>query len=347
MTEPSAHFLDDAEYDWSKPEAVEFHEVMFRAYGTDHHMIDRSGIDRHRINPKQSSRDVWREALEVAAASGHTRKIAQNARNDRTIAAYHARLDRLLGPRPAPIEATAPTKAPLVWSGQEVITGKQPTFLDMTFFHEGLRIATSVVRLTTVRQDDRSFHGTGFLIAPNTILTNYHVLHDEDARPVKQVDIWFHYERGPSGQPRSVDTYEGDIATITGERAHDWAILRPKKPFHSTYPRLKLTPSKPVRAGDFVYIIQHPEGRLKKIGLVHNEVVHVAHDRIQYLTDTLPGSSGSPVCNEFWQVVALHAQGIEGDPTNGPLCKNEGIRIDRIVEALTDRGILLESRAEP
>src|SRR5262249_32174555 len=65
---------------------------------------------------------------------------------------------------------------------------------------------------------------------------------------------------------------------------------------------LSLRPSKPVATGDFVYIIQHPKGRSKKIRLLHNEVVRVTQDRVQYLTDTLPGSSGSPVCNELWQV---------------------------------------------
>ncbi|MDI1480551.1 trypsin-like peptidase domain-containing protein [Polyangium sp. y55x31] len=345
MTEPSAHFLDDAEYDWSKPEAVELFEIMVRAYGTDRGMIDRSGIDRHRINFKQSPRDIWKEALEVAAAEGHTRKLAQNARNDRSITAYHRRLDRLLGPHPAPIEAAPPANARIVWSGQEVITGKQPTFLEMSFFHEGLRIAPSVVRLSTTSQDDHFAFGSGFLIAPNTILTNHHVLY-ASGRPMKEVDIWFNFELDASGRPLVVDRYEGDVSTIQGEEADDWAILKPKKPFKDTYKPLNVHPSKPVTRGDFVYIVQHPGGQLKKIGLVHNEVVHVDQARVQYLTDTLPGSSGSPVCNELWQVVALHAQGIKGDPTKEQPYKNEGIRIDRVVEALSARGIL-EPRAQP
>ena len=69
-------------------------------------------------------------------------------------------------------------------------------------------------------------------------------------------------------------------------------------------------------------------------------MVNVTSDHVQYLTDTLPGSSGSPVCNEFWEVVALHHYGIAGDVAKGILCKNQGIHINRVVEALTARGIL-------
>jgi len=32
-------------------------------------------------------------------------------------------------------------------------------------------------------------------------------------------------------------------------------------------------------------------------------------DRVHYLADTQPGSSGSPVLNRYWEVVALHHSG--------------------------------------
>ncbi|UQA57428.1 trypsin-like peptidase domain-containing protein [Polyangium aurulentum] len=339
---PRVHFLDEVDYDWSRPEAVEFYDIMIRAYGRGQSadlLLAKSGVDRASIDFKQPPRDFWKQALEVAAMAGRTRAVAQSARNDPSIAAYHPKLDRLMGASPAPVEAPAPAQ-PIEWNGNELITGKQATFLEMSFFHQGLRIAASVVRLTTLTQGDRSYHGTGFLIAPDTILTNHHVLHDRDGHPVKQVDIWFNFELDAEGRTRSVDNYEGDASTIVGEAKHDWAVIRSKKPFNRIYPVLDLRPSKPVARGDFVYIVQHPAGQTKKIGLVHNEIVHVTEDRVQYLTDTLPGSSGSPVCNELWQVVALHKRGIEGDEANGHICKNEGIHIDRVVERLTVRGIL-------
>jgi hypothetical protein len=96
--DPAGHFLDQAEYDWSKPEAVAFHEIMLRAYGTESsadQILAKSGIDRTFINFKQPSRDFWKRALEVAARAGHTRKLARTALDDRSIAGHHRELDRL------------------------------------------------------------------------------------------------------------------------------------------------------------------------------------------------------------------------------------------------------------
>jgi hypothetical protein len=166
------------------------------------------------------------------------------------------------------------------------------------------------------------------------------VLFGRSGERADQVDIWFNYELDAGGKLRDVDSYEGDPESIAGDAKHDWAIIKPKKPFKASYPSLSLCPSKPLTRGDFVYILQHPGGGMKKIGLIHNQVVHVTPEVVHYLTDTLPGSSGSPVCNERWEVVALHHRGVlaAGEPSAPK--KNAGIPIQRVVEALVARGIL-------
>jgi Trypsin-like peptidase domain len=99
-----------------------------------------------------------------------------------------------------------------------------------------------------------------------------------------------------------------------------------------------------VQTGDHVNIIQHPGGGLKQISLFANVVVFVGGGRVQYLTDTLPGSSGSPVLNANWNVVALHHSGgwlIE--PNTGSKTtyyRNEGIMIDRIIDGLAIEAVI-------
>lgn len=342
LTEGTEHFLDQAEFAWSNPDALEFYEIMIRAYGggmSAQMILARAEVDSGGINSGQSPRDLWKQALDVAASSGRLRPLADLALVDKQITAYHPRLGRLLGASPAPEEPT--NVEPVVWGGNELITGKQATFLEMSFLRDGLRMAASVVRLGTVVRGGKEFQATGFLIAPDLILTNHHVLHDVGGCPVEQVTIWFNYELDAVGRPREVDPYEGDVATIVGDARHDWAIVRPRTPFKSAYPVFKLRSAKPVARGDFVFIVQHPGGRPKKIGLLHNEVVNVTLDRVQYLTDTLPGSSGSPVCNEFWEVVALHHSGLAVDAACGTPCKNQGIHVNRVIEGLAAHGIIL------
>jgi endonuclease G len=55
-----------------------------------------------------------------------------------------------------------------------------------------------------------------------------------------------------------------------------------------------------------VNIIQHPGGRSKRYGIRNNLVSASTATEIRYFTDTEAGSSGSPVFNDRWEVVALH-----------------------------------------
>ena len=58
--------------------------------------------------------------------------------------------------------------------------------------------------------------------------------------------------------------------------------------------------------GVHVNVIQHPNGEPKQLALRENRIVDELEDFLHYETDTAPGSSGSPVFNDQWEVVALH-----------------------------------------
>lgn len=92
--------------------------------------------------------------------------------------------------------------------------------------------------------------------------------------------------------------------------------------------------SSPVYALDqMVNIIQHPAGRHKEVALQKNVITNIYPTRVRYKTDTQRGSSGSPVFNNSWDLVALHHAGGERDSA-GNWINNQGIRIDEIVKNL-------------
>jgi Trypsin-like peptidase domain/Effector-associated domain 1 len=335
----SDHFLDVQPFDLSLPGAYEFTRFMSDAYPTQQKatiLLAKTGIPAPDIEWKGGMRDVWYNIMLTAASAGKSRRLAEIALGDPAIAGYHSRLRGLIGDKPveeaAPVETVHP-----VWEGDELVTGDQPTFVDVCFFAEGLRVASSVVLLSTVNRSGKTFYGSGLLIAKDLVLTNHHVLYDQkdDNSPSTQVEIRFNYEKKLSGKMKKSDYYAGDVSTIKGDREHDWAVIRIKEALRAEYPILSLEPSMPARQGDYVFIVQHPNGGPKQLGWADDGLVH-------YLTDTSPGSSGSPVFNREWQVVALHHRGIKADPAKGITArKNEGIAIGRVVEGLKAKGITL------
>ena len=113
--------------------------------------------------------------------------------------------------------------------------------------------------------------------------------------------------------------------------------------------------------GDYATIIQHPDGREKQIALRNNEIIDLTlPEVIIYKSDTSQGSSGAPVFNNEWQVIALHSAGVpkkdgQGnyldkdnqiiEVVNGKVdserivwLSNRGIRVSRIMEHMKTAG---------
>ncbi|WP_258104987.1 serine protease [Marinoscillum sp. MHG1-6] len=75
-------------------------------------------------------------------------------------------------------------------------------------------------------------------------------------------------------------------------------------------------------------IIQHPQGRRKEVVVQQNKLNDVHTNVIHYFSDTDYGSSGSPVFDNKWDLMALHHARHPAESAN------EGIRIDKIVADL-------------
>jgi endonuclease G, mitochondrial len=96
--------------------------------------------------------------------------------------------------------------------------------------------------------------------------------------------------------------------------------------------------------GEPVDIIGHPAGRLKELVPRNNGLLWQHEDFLQYATDTEPGSSGSPVFNDQWEVVALHHAGVPGE-ADGEWVANEGARVSVILKRLAALELDAERRA--
>ena len=96
----------------------------------------------------------------------------------------------------------------------------------------------------------------------------------------------------------------------------------------SKYGFIQLRPTVTYPVGLRLNVIQHPQGRKKEVVVQQNELTDVHTNVIHYFSDTDYGSSGSPVFNNTWELMALHHARKPSESAN------EGIRIDKIVADL-------------
>lgn len=80
---------------------------------------------------------------------------------------------------------------------------------------------------------------------------------------------------------------------------------------------------------EHINVVQHPAGRRKEVAVQQNRLTNIYANHVRYTTDTEPGSSGSPVFNNGWDLLAIHHAG--GEYSDGKWKNNQGVRIDRIV----------------
>ncbi|MDE5464922.1 serine protease [Bradyrhizobium sp. CSS354] len=237
--------------------------------------------------------------------------------------------------------------------GAERIWGKTVDFVDVAFFERGRRAARAVARIVT---KDGAPLGTGFLISPRLMMTNNHVIGSEAEAAALVAE--FEYERDVGGRMLAPTTYEFEPTTcfVTNSQDDlDYTVVALGRRI-SGATELAALGYLPVSAarnkhqlGDFVNIIQHPDGRPKEAVIRENQLVARSGTTLDYVADTEPGSSGSPVLNVQFALVALHHWGTphrELTDENGktiPKTVNEGIRASSISSDLTTLRTSLQS----
>lgn len=235
---------------------------------------------------------------------------------------------------------------------ETLIFGGSDERLPSAFFEGAMRVQQSVVRLRVPRffhgmKDKGAGFGTGWLVTPQLLLTNHHVIAarlpkepaptDADLQiQAEQAISWFDY-LGDEGAQKTCECRE-----LVHENARlDYALVRLESlPVLENRQPLSIMPYQQLHKADRLNIVQHPGGGPMRYAIRNNFYVGKGDspDFIRYLTDTEGGASGAPVFDDDWLVVAIHraARKIQPQSYRGETIKyhNEGIEIHAILADL-------------
>jgi len=248
--------------------------------------------------------------------------------------------------------------------GDERIIG-ETNLIPVNFFLRGYKCGHSVgrIHIHSHRGPFRGW-GTGFMVSPSLLMTNQHVLPTYGIAEKSRIEFNHQYDE-------DFNLMESHIFHLNPRRfyysdeALDFALVSVES-FSTSSANLPLTEfgylllhedSGKALVNERVSIIQHPKGMDKHLAVLDSKILNrVEPHFIHYNTDTDRGSSGSPVFNDNWDVIAIHHSGVPEENSDGELLKkdgsvwqdtedvellnwvaNEGIRISSIFDHLAEQ----------
>lgn len=301
-----------------------------------------SGLKPQQINFNGNALDIWNRVIDEARKQDKVTELVQSV-----LQKYPDNPFLLTASQPEEINYMLGNKLDdeKDWRGIqqdtfEVLTSDVNTLLPVYFLARGIICSRSVAKVE-IKRNGMTEVGTGFLCKVSDagellFMTNSHVISNKN--DISGTKIIFDYEEDINGNTKASKSYSINPQGV-------W-INSPKEKLDLSVFSLNaddtlkdygyiLLNEVTAKRNDFVNIIQHPGGQLKKIAIYHNTVTNVEGDYIQYLTDTMQGSSGSPVFNSDWNVVALHHKGgaTKANEPNYEINKyrNEGVCINKII----------------
>lgn len=192
------------------------------------------------------------------------------------------------------------------------------------YMKAGLTAANAIAKLSVPRYSNKNIEkndkgdpiiylGTGWLVAKNLLLTNHHVVNarDDDEKDADEADLVCQSKATTAQFDFNSDGMKGVTISLTELLAWnvqlDYALLR-TEPIDREPLQIgdKLAQTNNTRGNTALNIIQHPDGQPKKFAIRNNLLTGATDTDLRYFTDTLGGSSGSPVFNDRWRVVGLH-----------------------------------------
>jgi V8-like Glu-specific endopeptidase len=213
----------------------------------------------------------------------------------------------------------------------EKLVSGQRTLKSLAWYRKALSCASSVCRVVTPKSS-----ATGFLVSGGILLTNNHVI--GSASEALQSYVEFNFEEDTDGALSDVVRYQLSPDNFITSPQLDCSAISivagAASPPLDTWGVVRCDRGAKVAKGDHVTIIQHPYGAIKQICSTANQVVNVFGNKLQYTTDTLPGSSGSPVFNDDWCVVAIHHAGgyLRANKWGKRIFANQGVLISSLLD---------------
>ena len=306
-------------------------------------------------------KEIMFEVITAAEAEGWTAELIQAARESNPgSAALQALAQEVdLASAPSTLERTIKERNP---------------YLDVEIFRTRLgQLETQVCRIEIPTPKGTVF-GTGFLLGPEVVMTNHHVMDiviSGKAKPEAAI-FRFDYKRLSdavlsegavyklatadwlidSSPPSDVDSKREPKPGVPKPDELDYAIVRLQGAPGSTPAGQKPDPKDPPRGwinveksahaapASPLLIMQHPDAAPLKLALDMSGVIgeNTNGTRLKYTVNTEGGSSGAPCFNADWDLVALHHSGDPNFDSDHKPEYNEGIPIEAILHLLAARG---------
>lgn len=211
-------------------------------------------------------------------------------------------------------------------------------FQSLDWYRRGLARCAAVARIG--RETSKGV-GTGFLVLGSSLhaslgaelylLTNAHVISESPEVPIAMVPeeavVTFEGLEGAQGERWKVR----DVVYSSPIGEYDATLVRLDRPVPGVEPYPVASRLPPLTGEARVYVVGHPLGGGLSFSLQDNLLLDWDDRRVHYRTPTEPGSSGSPVFNDQWELIALHHAGrsdmrrLKQQP--GTYEANEGISI--------------------
>ncbi len=210
----------------------------------------------------------------------------------------------------------------------EAVIGETSDFLSVEFLEHGAEVCSSVCRTASRQTPGTVKFGTGFLVSPHLLMTNHHVIRSEQEAATTVAEFGFELRNGLEMPVHSFQLDPAAFFLTNDELDFTIVAVRPTSRDGQALAGFGFCPliaeEGKVMLTEAANIIQHPSGRAKQVVVRQNRLLHLLPKFFQYEADTEPGSSGSPVFNDQWEVVALHHSGIPKRDENKNLLNKSG-----------------------